>query len=502
MSKQGDTTAQAFWGDDIDDSVALERYRTLVNTVDDGIYQLDAAGRFVAVNDIIVEMSGYTRDELLNEHVSLVLEDGDIGRISRKIAERVHSTERLAETFDIAVQTADGQNRYCELRVNLLIEDGTFQGTVGVVRDITDSKRTERTLEHREQDLERERDVINQVLETSPVGIVVLDADGEILRLNDRATDVLEIPAGEAEMYDPSSRPVYTESGDPIPADDHPFAQTLQTGEPVYDEVLQIELPDGTRRWLSVNAAPLFDESGEIDRVVTAGEDITHIKAREQELETELEEIFGRVSDAFYAVDDEFQFTHVNERAEELLQQSQDELIGKQLWDVFPSAAEIDDVWDAFQTALDDQEPTSYELYYETLDFWVEANLYPSETGISVYFRDVTERKHVNRHSNRPSAGIERSRSTSQTLVTLFDHDLEYTLAAGQGFDRIPVEPNDLEGQQFHDVWPDETAATSSPRSRRHSRAKRNRWNSSTPAESGYSTEFRSPTSAARSSRG
>ncbi|MFC7230855.1 PAS domain-containing protein [Saliphagus sp. GCM10025308] len=464
MSKRADATDSAFWADADDNSVTIQRYRTLVNTVDDGIYQLDAAGRFVAVNDIIVEISGYARDDLLGEHASILLSDDDVGRIEREISECVANGRSIHETFEITAETAAGEARYCELRMSLLIEDGTFQGSVGVVRDVTDRRRTEQTLDEREQQLQRERDLIDQILETSPVGIMVINADGEVTRMNDRVQDLLDIPENEAETYDPSKRSVYDESGDPISTDEHPFARTLRTGEPVHDEVLQVELPNGNRRWLSVSASPFFEDSGEIERVVTTGEDVTSLKERERELETELGEIFGRVSDAFYAVDEEFRFTHVNERAEELLQHSEDELIGKTFGEVFPSAAEIDEVWEAFHTALETQEGTSYELYYETFDFWIEANLYPSETGISVYFRDVTERKERERD-------LEESERRYRTLaeyfpnglVTLFDHDLEYTLAAGQGFNRIPVKPDDLEGRPFHDVWPDETVADLEP---------------------------------------
>ncbi|QCW05019.1 PAS domain S-box protein [Natrinema pallidum] len=53
--------------------------------MDDGLYQLDADGRFVAVNDVIVETTGYTRDDLLGERVSLVLADADVRRTKREL---------------------------------------------------------------------------------------------------------------------------------------------------------------------------------------------------------------------------------------------------------------------------------------------------------------------------------------------------------------------------------------------------------------------------------
>lgn len=62
-----------FWGE-TDDAAALQGFRTLVETTDDGIYRLDADGRFAAVNDAFADLTGYAREELLEEHVSILLE--------------------------------------------------------------------------------------------------------------------------------------------------------------------------------------------------------------------------------------------------------------------------------------------------------------------------------------------------------------------------------------------------------------------------------------------
>jgi len=50
----------------------------------------------------------------------------------------------------------------------------------------------------------------------------------------------------------------------------------------------------------------------------------------------------------------------------------------------YPEAADIEEVWDAFHTAMETQVPQSYEPYYEPLEFRVEATVYPSESGVSV----------------------------------------------------------------------------------------------------------------------
>jgi len=121
----------------------------------------------------------------------------------------------------------------------------------------------------------------------------------------------------------------------------------------------------------------------------------------------DVDEIFERISDAFFGVDEDFRFTFLNERAEQLLQASEAELLGERLWDEFPEATDTD-VYRAFNEALETQKPTEFELYYEPLDFWVNARAYPSETGLSVYFRDITERKERERqlHEQRERLAV------------------------------------------------------------------------------------------------
>ncbi|WP_276256528.1 PAS domain S-box protein [Halomontanus rarus] len=470
MSKRADATETAFWTDDADDTVALQRYRTLVQTVDDGIYQLDAAGRFVAVNNIIVEMTGYTRDELLGEHVSSVLEDDDVDRIGHEISKSFAHDESLNEIFELTVGTADSERRYCELRVSLLVEDGTFRGSVGVVRDITDRKRTKKRLDDHKQQLDRERDLTEQILETSPVGILVLDANGEVTRINERCQEILDISDDELGTYYPSDRTVYDENDREIKIDEHPFAQTLETGEPVYDEVFRIESPNDVSRWISVNAAPVLTSDGETDRVVTTGEDVTELKEHQRRLEQQndelsdkLEEIHERITDGFAALNEEWEFTHVNDRAEELLGFDRTELLGTTIWEVFPDVVGST-FEDRYREAMETQESRTLEEYDPELEIWFKEFIYPSETGLSVYFRDVSEQKE---HERKLRESEQRYRTLVEYfpngLVTLFDHDLKYTLAAGKGFDRIPVDPADLEGRQFDEVWPDETVAELDP---------------------------------------
>lgn len=100
--------------------------------------------------------------------------------------------------------------------------------------------------------------------------------------------------------------------------------------------------------------------------------------------------MLDRVTDAFFALDDDWNFTYVNEEAVRLLQSSREKLIGESIWDVLPGT-EDSKFGIKYKQAMDNQEPVYFEGYYPTLDAWFSVKAYPSETGLSVYFRDVTD---------------------------------------------------------------------------------------------------------------
>ncbi|KOX95400.1 hypothetical protein AMR74_14675 [Halorubrum tropicale] len=130
----------------------------------------------------------------------------------------------------------------------------------------------------------------------------------------------------------------------------------------------------------------------------------------ERELETtqkHLENTLERIDDAFFSVDADGIFTYLNSRAERLLGRSAEELLGSSIWGELGEAADRL-FFDEYHRAMESQEPVTFEAEYEPHDVWFEVNVYPSKNGLSVFFRDVTERR-------------ERERVLSELLETSRD---------------------------------------------------------------------------------
>jgi PAS domain S-box-containing protein len=98
------------------------------------------------------------------------------------------------------------------------------------------------------------------------------------------------------------------------------------------------------------------------------------------------------MSDGFVAFDRELRFLYVNRRAVELTGRSAQEVLGRKFDEVFPLARERP-FWQAAWRALETGEPFTMELEAGLQARWIEARGYPTPEGISIVFRDVTERK-------------------------------------------------------------------------------------------------------------
>jgi PAS domain S-box-containing protein len=157
---------------------------------------------------------------------------------------------------------------------------------------------------------------------------------------------------------------------------------------------------------VDVSRSSIKNILGEVIGTVCVVRDITQRKSMEMQLQqfnatlqqqvkekvTELNHVFERITDAFIALDNNWNYTYVNTKAEELHGKSAEALVGKNIWEIFPDVKN-EPLYDALHKAKATQEPQKLQLYYSTSDKWFEDLIYPSENGISLYYHDITTRK-------------------------------------------------------------------------------------------------------------
>jgi PAS domain S-box-containing protein len=146
---------------------------------------------------------------------------------------------------------------------------------------------------------------------------------------------------------------------------------------------------DGTTFAVEGTDTPVFGEDGGFVGAIGILRDVTERKEAEEALRSSEAEIFTvleSITDGFFALDNELRFTYVNSQAEMLFSTKREDLVGEMLW-------EDSTFYPEFQRAMAEGRTATFEGYYPPREAWYSVRAYPSGSGLSVYFQDVTERK-------------------------------------------------------------------------------------------------------------
>jgi len=109
-------------------------------------------------------------------------------------------------------------------------------------------------------------------------------------------------------------------------------------------------------------------------------------------------EVLDRLSDGIFGLDADWRFTYLNEAGRAVISDAAGEsftaaeLVGRNIWEVVPEAVGTK-FEKRYEEAMRTGEQVSFDAYYEPLDAWLAVRASPSETGLSVCFRDITERR-------------------------------------------------------------------------------------------------------------
>ena len=119
-----------------------------------------------------------------------------------------------------------------------------------------------------------------------------------------------------------------------------------------------------------------------------------------------IESILESFSGGFFALDREFRITYWNRAAEEGTKLLAAEVLGKNVFEVFPNSRDAIN-GEKYRLAMETGTFQSFETSYkdERFEFWYEVSVYPAENGLSVFLRDITEKRSERRQNQRGNTG-------------------------------------------------------------------------------------------------
>ncbi|WKB51262.1 PAS domain S-box protein [Eleftheria terrae] len=392
-----------------------------------------ASRRFLAVNRAAVEHYGYSEAEFLSMTVDDIRPPEDLPRLDDMLRQGPHHgrhglwRHRRRDGSLIDVEVVSGEVDFDGEPARLIL-----------LQDVTEQLRAQ-------ERLRRKKALLSLAGSVARLGGWSVALPDLHLSWSDEVCALHGIPVGEAPSLEAAI-------GFYLPEDQPRLREALAAsiaGERGFDLEARLRDASGALRWVRLIGLPERDDQGAVVGVSGAIQDITDRKLAEREareLARQLSTTLESITDAVFTLDHDWRFTYVNRHAEQVLARPRESLLGRCVWAEFPQA--VGTVFQReYERAVAQNRAVNFKAYYAPLLCWLEVHAYPSELGLTVYFRDVTGLHEAEQARQARAAAEASSRSKTRFLARL-SHEMRTPLNAVLGFAQLLVNRPGLPPEQ------------------------------------------------------
>ncbi|MFN4764384.1 PAS domain S-box protein [Gillisia sp. Q332] len=333
-------------------------------------------GYLKRVNPAFFDVFGYTEQELLSQPFKTFLHPDEGTIVVERLKEVAAGLK--PQSFQNRCQAKNGDWKWISWTPSEFIEEEGVVHLFGI--DITPIKTANLELLK-----------YKNIIESTKDGIGLISVENNEVYLNSSLKETLGFSDSELKGIT-SIKKLYADS---VFADS--IFSSLLAGK-FWDGDIQLKNRNGEILDFHLSAGPVFNETGELIAIFGLHTDISERIAHEAALKkygTQINNILESITDGFFSVSRDWEVTYWNKEAENLLGIKTNTILNKNLWNYFPDAKKLL-FYSKYKEALDTGEKVSFEEYFDPLQKWFEVNAYPGKDGLSVYFKDVSDRKNVN----------------------------------------------------------------------------------------------------------
>jgi PAS domain S-box-containing protein len=424
---------------------------------DTGGFEIDMDTGEVLFTDGARRLTGFAEETTLSlDDVLDVYPPDERHEIRQMLTRAVETGEQRSDTWQY--QSLNGDKRLADITVTPSGTNGDATTLHGAIRDVTEQRRTQ-------QELETERRLTAQAVDTLEDLFYVLDTDGTLQRWNSQVTEVTGY--SEAELAGRPAVELFPDDERRLIAD--AIERTLSgevdttSGDDIAVEA-DLRASDGRRIPYEFTGTRLTDEDGNTTGLVGIGRDLTERKQRERRFRALVKES----TDIISIIDADGRFQYQSPSVERILGYSPEETVGETVWEyIHPDDRER--VIEQFEGWIDEPDETTLTAEYRARHAdgswrWMDAVVNDQRDsqaveGYVVNSRDVT-------HHREREERLAALKTQYQTLVEnfpdgaafLFDTDLRYVRAGGDELRSLGLSADDVEGATPSDVWPEAVA--------------------------------------------
>jgi PAS domain S-box-containing protein len=374
-----------------------DRFRSIVETSHSGVVIIDAAFHVTYVNDELVQISGYSREELLGDDFRHLLDAKSQQVVAHHYLRRQRG-EDAPPRYEIAFVRKDGVKRYVEMSAVALTDLNGKPYTVAQVLDVSERKQTEQALRASQQ-------LLQSVMDNIPQAVFWKDQDLRYLGCNQAFAEDAGLATPQHIVGKTDYDMPWTAQAEAYRADDH-LVMESGTAKINYEEAQTT--PTGDLIWLRTSKVPMRDAEGKVTAVLGMYEDITERREAEETLSRErnlLRTLIDALPDQIFVKDTGGRLVLYNQAdAKAMRLTSTDEALGKTVYDMYPR--ELADAYFADDMAvIESGQPLigreERGLTEDGQERWVLTTKVPlrdragHSLGLVGIARDITQRKQI-----------------------------------------------------------------------------------------------------------
>jgi len=370
-----------------------ERYRTILEEMEDGYFEVDLAGNYTFLNEANAHQLGYSVEEARGLNYRAVIASEDIENIY-KAFNQVYRKGQPVRNFTVKSVRKDGNTGLGEISVfPIRNEKGDIIGFRGIGRDITERMQMI-------EDLRRSEERYRTVLDEMEEAYYEIDLAGKFTFVNDA---LIRKSGRSREQF--IGNPYQGGTAEQQERLANAFYQVYKTGRPLEDLKLKSLKPDGTFIFSEETILPLRNKAGDIIGFRGVGRDVTERRQMAEALrrsEERYSTILDEMEEAYYEVDLKGNFTFFSDALCKQLGYSREELTGLNYQAYIPRENRKK-VFEVYNTVFRTGEPrklfTSSQIKKDGTLVYTEDSIFPmrDEDGKIIGFRgisrDITERK-------------------------------------------------------------------------------------------------------------